>query len=170
MSGSAHDKTIAAAFAPRHHDHEDCVREALEAAAALCLARGERLTALRRVVLRLVWSSHRPIGAYEILEHLQQSRGRAAPPTVYRALEFLTAQGLVHRIESLNAFVGCSLPGEAHRACFLICSGCRSTAEVDDRALRRAMSQLASRAGFRLLAETVELSGLCPECGDGGGH
>ena len=86
------------AFATDEHDHQRCIDEALDKAAALCLERGARLTELRRRVLELVWRSHEPVGAYAILEQLQRSRGGAAPPTVYRALDFLLGQRLIHRI------------------------------------------------------------------------
>ena len=87
------------------HDHSHCVSDALRAADALCARSGARLTALRRRVLELVWQSHRPLGAYDILGVLSSEDGRrAAPPTVYRALDFLLEHGLIHRLASLNAY------------------------------------------------------------------
>ena len=94
------------------HDHSRCVAEALAEAEALCAKQGTRLTTLRKRVLELVWASHKPLGAYDILGVLSEEDGRrAAPPTVYRALDFLLENGLVHRIASLNAFIGCVHPG-----------------------------------------------------------
>ena len=96
-------------LAARPHDHSRCVSHALAEAEAICARQGLRLTALRKRVLELVWASHKPLGAYDILGVLSDEDGRrAAPPTVYRALDFLLENGLVHRIASLNAFVGCS--------------------------------------------------------------
>lgn len=152
------------AFTGGDHDHGRCVADAVAAAAALCLRRGVRLTEIRRRVLELVWASHNPVGAYDILDRLGRERGRVAPPTVYRALEFLCAQRLVHRIDSMNAFVGCAFPGAPHRAYFLICGRCGNAAEIDDRSLRSALDALADRAGFLVEQETVELSGVCPQC------
>jgi Fur family zinc uptake transcriptional regulator len=100
------------------------------------------------------------------LQRLQAEKGRAAPPTVYRALSFLQELGLVHRIESLNAYVGCDQPEDAHRAHFLICHRCGDAAEIHDGALARAVSGVGRRAGFRIDRETVELQGLCPHCRD----
>ena len=99
-------------FGIEEHDHRVCVKDALEQATAICAKRGARLTPIRRRVLELIWASHKPSGAYDILEALsQESRGkRIAPPTVYRALDFLLEQGLIHRLESLNAFIGCPHP------------------------------------------------------------
>ncbi|MCK5914330.1 MAG: transcriptional repressor, partial [Desulfuromusa sp.] len=92
-------------FISEDHDHLSCIAAAMANAEQLCQHRGKRFTAIRRRVFELVWQQHKPIGAYEVLEKLQQD-GRAAPPTVYRALDFLLELGLVHRIASLNAFVG----------------------------------------------------------------
>jgi len=155
-------------FATDLHDHDRCVADALAAAGQLCVERGQRLTPLRRRVLELVWGSHRPVGAYELLDLLRQERGRVAPPTVYRALEFLLDQGLVHRVESRNAYIGCNRPGRRHRAHFMICNRCGMAAEVDDAALTGAIASLAERAAFAVESETVELTGLCPGCRDGG--
>ena len=96
------------------HDHADCVAEAILTAELLCRDRGLRFTAIRRRVLELVWDSHKPIGAYDILEILGKESSSAAPPTVYRALEFLIEAGLVHRLDSLNAFIGCPDPASRH--------------------------------------------------------
>jgi len=155
---------VASAFEPSDHDHSRCVADALAAADRLCEAQGQRLTPLRRRVLELVWLSHSPVGAYDLLALLSRDGRRAAPPTVYRALEFLTARRLVHRIDSLNAFVGCVYPGLSHRAYFLICDGCGSAAELDDPGLRGALETAAKRAGFAVREETVELRGRCPNC------
>ena len=151
-------------FVQPRHDHAACVADAIAEAERVCEARGARLTAIRRRVLEIVWEGHGPVGAYDILEKLSAERRRAAPPTVYRALDFLSEQGLVHRIESSNAFVGCAQPGEAHRAHFLLCGRCGEAAELDDPALREALARLAQRAGFAVERETVELKGLCAKC------
>src|SRR5690606_29397539 len=96
------------------HDHRRCIADALDAAERVCAGRGARLTELRRRVLELVWQSHRPVGAYPLLAALGRDGHAPAPPTVYRALDFLQAQGLVHRIESRNAYVGCPHPETDH--------------------------------------------------------
>ena len=114
------------------HEHAHCVSDALARAESLCAGRGARLTALRRRVLELVWQSHRPRGAYDMLDYLGEDGRPAAPLTVYRALDFLVGQGLVHRIESLNAYVGCAEPGAAHAGPFLVCDGCGQTTHLDD--------------------------------------
>jgi Fur family transcriptional regulator, zinc uptake regulator len=148
------------------HNHAQCVSAALAAAAALCEREGHRLTPLRARVLELVWSSHQPIGAYAILDQLKGDGRSAAPPTVYRALEFLLERGLVHRIESLNAFVGCPEPGGNHSVQFLICRKCGTAAEFDDRRVIDAVGKSAAERGFTLENRIIELSGLCMHCQD----
>src|SRR5581483_8522848 len=101
-------------FAPPGHDHALCIDDALAAAERQCAARGARLTEQRRRVLELIWKSHAPVGAYTLLDRLREGGVRAQPPTVYRALEFLVENGLIHRIESLNAYVGCADPDQRH--------------------------------------------------------
>jgi len=152
-------------FPAARHDHRRCLAAALAAAERLCRARGSRLTALRRRVLELVWRNHEPIGAYAILDNLR-ARGRvAAPTTVYRALDFLAAEGLVHRIESLNAFVGCIDPRTPHRGQFLICHGCGAAAELEDPRVEAAIEASAVDVGFQVASRTIEVMGLCPNCG-----
>ncbi|MEE3625569.1 Fur family transcriptional regulator [Nitrospirillum sp. BR 11752] len=138
--------------------------DALARAHSLCEARGARLTTLRERVLELVWSSHRPRGAYAILEEMAVDGKRVAPLTVYRALDFLVEQGLVHRIESLNAYVGCPEPGQAHAGQFLVCERCGDATELNEPAVTNAITNGAAARGFRVLRQTVEVLGLCPAC------
>jgi Fur family transcriptional regulator, zinc uptake regulator len=152
------------AFPAEQHDHAACVDDALDRAAALCGKRGARLTELRRQVLELVWRGHAPVGAYDILGALKDGERGAAPPTVYRALDFLMEQGLVHRIESLNAYVGCSRPERAHVSQFLICKECGSAAELDDAAIADQVIRRAGELGFTVERQTIEVRGLCPGC------
>ena len=140
----------------------------LERAETLCEQRGTRLTGLRRQVLGLALDAVCPAGAYELLDRLRERRGAAAPPTVYRALEFLQEQGLVHRVERLSAFVGCVEElGHAHDhpAQFLICRNCGRAAEINDHDLAEALAAAAMRVGFAVTRATVEADGLCATCG-----
>ncbi len=150
-------------FINEEHDHEACIADAMVQAERVCQQQKQRFTALRRRVFELVWQQHRPIGAYEVLELLQRD-GRAAPPTVYRALDFLLEIGLVHRIASLNAYVGCIQPHQPHEGQFFICEACRSYAELDDGAINAAIASSAEEHGFSVRQHTVEIMGLCPHC------
>ncbi len=157
-------QAAATSFSATDHDHGTCVAEAMRDAERICAHRGVRLTKLRYRVLELVWSSHAPIGAYGLLERLRHERRGATPPTVYRALDFLLEQGLVHRISSLNAFVGCPDPTSAHAGQFLICRDCGAAAELHDQRVNRAITRGAAEVGFIAEARTVEVSGICPAC------
>ena len=148
----------------------------LDRAEALCAGRGAQLTELRRQVLRLVLQAEQPMGAYALLDRLKGQRAGAAPPTVYRALDFLREQGLIHKVERLNAYVGCVEAAQHPVDCgctaehdhphqFLICHRCGATAEISDPAVMAALTAAAARAGFTLAQATVEAEGLCARCG-----
>lgn len=148
-----------------HHDHDHCVSSALAEADTLCTRQGVRLTALRKRVLELVWQSHKPLGAYDILAELSEQDGRrAAPPTVYRALDFLLENGLVHRIASLNAFIGCSHPEHPHQGQFMICRSCHTAIELENVAVTGAIAAAAAGIDFQAEAQTVEVVGICAPC------
>ncbi|AYL83542.1 Fur family transcriptional regulator [Pseudomonas syringae pv. actinidiae] len=152
-------------LASRPHDHSYCVHSALAEAETLCTQQGLRLTTLRRRVLELVWQSHKPLGAYDILAVLSEEDGRrAAPPTVYRALDFLLENGLVHRIASLNAFTGCNHPTHAHQGQFLICRLCHAAIELQHPAISSAVVDAAAGVGFAVEGQTVEIVGVCAGC------
>ncbi len=147
------------------HDHSHCVHDALALADRLCAESGARLTPLRRRVLELVWSSHQPLGAYDLLDRLTAEGHKPAPPTVYRALDFLLEQRLVHRIASRNAFIGCTHPEGAHAGYFLICADCGNAEEIiETEALGRAIETAAGQAGFCIQSQMLELTGLCQHC------
>jgi Fur family zinc uptake transcriptional regulator len=149
---------------PHGHDHRHCVEDALAAAEKVCAEKELRFTPLRRRVLELVWSSHKPVGAYALLDELRNEDLGSAPPTVYRALDFLIENGLIHRIERMNAFVGCSHPGESHRGFFLICSDCGNAQELQSDGLADTISASASRRGFTARDMTLEVTGVCGDC------
>lgn len=158
--------STAPAFQP--HDHSHCVHDAMATAERLCAESGARLTPLRRRVLELVWASHRPLGAYELLDQLTAEGHKPAPPTVYRALEFLLEQKLVHRIASRNAFLGCTHPGASHAGYFLLCDACGNAEEIaDGRALAHAVQAAAQAADFEVESQTLELTGRCRRCRKG---
>lgn len=144
---------------------ESGIADRMDAAAALCERRGARLTDLRRDVLALILAAEAPPSAYDLLARLKDSRPGAAPPTVYRALEFLLGHGLVHRVERLGAFVGCLEPGHhAHPVHFLICLVCHDVRELEDSSLDRMLTQVAATAGFVAERVTVEMEGVCGAC------
>jgi len=125
---------------------------------------GVSLTETRRKVFELVVKAGQPVGAYRLLEAMQDRGTRVMPPTVYRALNFLQGKGLVHRIESLNAFVACTRSGDEHEGQFLICSDCGRTEELADESVSAMLRERASSRGFTLTQQTIELKGLCSDC------
>ena len=136
----------------------------MKTAIDLCAERGVRLTALRNNVLELIWQSHQPVGAYELLDILKSKRRNAQPPTIYRALNFLLDLGLIHRIESLNAYVGCDTPQMSHNTQFLICTSCGAAADISDLRLDKAINALAKDAKFSINHRSIEVEGQCPNC------
>ncbi|PKQ07272.1 MAG: Fur family transcriptional regulator [Alphaproteobacteria bacterium HGW-Alphaproteobacteria-12] len=150
--------------AHKRHDHRACIDDALARAQGICTQRGAQLTPLRQKVLRIVWRSHKPVGAYEVLDELSRSHKSARPPTVYRALDFLMAEGLIHKIESLNAYLGCTEAGAPHSGQFLICRHCGTTEEITDPALDTALDRVTRRTHFAAERKMVEISGLCARC------
>ena len=146
-----------------NHNHEACIRNAMQRAEQICHDKGIRLTPLRREVLRLVWENHRPVGAYQLLEQLRLG-GQAKPPTIYRALDFLQQAGLVHRLATLNAYIGCACPGDSLHGPFLICNRCQSLVELTASAVNSAISSCTTAIGFKVSSQVVEVHGLCPGC------
>ena len=140
--------------------------QVLQRAKDLCRERGVRLTDQRKTVLRLLCESDRPLSAYELLDRLRDTVKNPAPPTVYRALDFLLEQGLVHKLESLHAFVGCAHPEHPHASQFLICADCGEVAEVEDPSISRSLQAAGNAAGFRTKRPVVELLGTCAQCAE----
>jgi Fur family zinc uptake transcriptional regulator len=157
---------MAAASKNAHHHHHRDAAGIVREVERECRARGLRLTPLRREVLELVAKARKPVKAYDLLESLRDNHAGAAPPTVYRALDFLLDNGFIHQLQSVNAFVFCQHPAEAHQVPFLICDTCESATEVcDEGAIARLIEQQARGFGFRAKAQTLEVHGVCRQCG-----
>ena len=154
----------------RPHNHDACVSQTLTDARTICQRQNARLTPIRERVLELIWQSHKPLGAYDVLAELSSDGHNAAPPTVYRALDFLQQHGLVHRIASLNAFIGCTHAGESHTGMFLICRACGNVLELTAPEVSTEVRKAASGEGFRPETTTLEIAGLCPRCQSEPGH
>lgn len=144
--------------------HDTCLARALDQAESLCQNHGARLTPLRRRVLELIWSSHEAVKAYDLLDRLSSEDRTVKPPTVYRALDFLLQQGLVHRVDSLSAFVGCSHPQDPHDVRLLICTQCGQVTELADPALDETLARAIAQTGFKPTRAHLEIHGLCAHC------
>jgi Fur family zinc uptake transcriptional regulator len=132
----------------------------------LAQSRALRLTPIRRTILELMANANKALGAYDILEIMQKEKPDFKPITVYRTLEFLLENGLIHRVESANAYVICYHPGQEHRSQLLICDHCGSVKEVEAEAVSEQLDKIAKKAGFTEVRQTVETHGLCRSCRD----
>lgn len=148
---------------PHHHvDDADAFVAEVERA---CEARALRLTPIRANALRLIADAGRPIKAYELLDRMKETHDAAAPPTVYRALDFLLEHGFIHKLASINAFVGCHHPGgEQHAVPFLICDRCHAAIELEDERVVQTLDSRARELGFAPRAQTLEVHGICADC------
>ncbi len=153
------------AFPPPDHDHGRCTAVVIAHAERICRAKGQKFTPIRRQVLQALSASHRPLGAYDVIAALSTDGIRPAPITVYRALDFLIANGLVHRIESRNAFLACvHAHGSGSTVAFLICERCGAVGEVADAPAARNLNEAARRTGFTPRLSVVEITGICAHC------
>ena len=154
-----------ACSSPDHHVHD--AAGFVSAVERACSERGLRLTEIRARVLGLVADAGKPIKAYDLLDKVREGEGAgaAAPPTVYRALDFLLANGFIHKLESVNAFVACHHPNAAqHSAPFLICDACHKAVELEDEHVVATLDAQARALGFSPQTQTLELHGLCAVC------
>ena len=131
-----------------------------------CRQRGLRLTPLRAQVLRLVVKARRPIKAYDVLARMIETNGDTAPITAYRALDFLTEHGFIHRLASLNAYTACLHPQTRHSVPFLICESCDAVVELGGEGIVALLNSLADARNFHPRAQTLEVHGECAACRD----
>jgi len=154
-----------AIFPAPGHDHDRCESDALAHAEAICAGRDARLTPIRRSVLAALLASHKPLGAYDVIERLAARGDKLSPITIYRALDFLREHGLVHRIESRNAFIAC---GHSHDSSdpvvFLICEKCGAVGETAGAAVAETIKTASRAAGFMPKTPVIEITGLCGHC------
>jgi len=159
MLASTDKKTLHAS-----HNHTDCMQHALQSAEQLCKQKGLRFTTSRKRILELICASHKAIGAYELLDLFKQEDPKAKPVTIYRALDFLMEVGLVHKIESLNAFIGCLQSEKQHQCAILICNQCKNAYEIDAIPAYQNLFELSQSVQFTVQKITIELRGLCVNC------
>lgn len=146
------------------HDHPN-VEQRLADAERFCATTGVRLTPLRKEVLELILNASTPMGAYDLLAKIKNDSDRpAAPPTVYRTLDFLLDNGFIHRLTSINAYIPCCHPREGHQAAFLICTECKSVKEASAQGLLDQLATLAESDNFSAHHSIIEISGICQQC------
>jgi len=146
------------------HDHKT-PEQLLETARAICEEKGRRFTKLREHVFTLIAKSKTPVKAYDLLDQLRPEFGSPKPPTVYRALDFLSGLGLVHRVEALNAYIACDhsvdnyLNKGGHIAEFFICEQCEN---LEERSANDHIDCVPS--GFEIRRSVIEHYGICKNC------
>lgn len=147
------------------HSDKGCREEALHDAETLCREQAVNLTPIRKRVLELIWQSHKPIKAYDVLGQLQQEMPGAKPPTVYRALDFLLEHHFIHKLQRLNAFIGCHRPDSGGESCyFLICTRCEEVRESHHASIRQGLQDSTREQMFLPQKITVEVEGICRQC------
>jgi Fur family zinc uptake transcriptional regulator len=144
--------------------HNDELIHLLERADALCRKRGVRLTNQRKTVLRLLSVSDKPLSAYELLDRMRSVVKNPTPPVVYRALEFLLQQGLIHKLETQHSYISCVHPEHPHSSQFLICDNCGQVIEIEDASMSRNLQAISQSMGFHAKRPVVELLGTCKQC------
>ena len=166
-----------------HHVHDvqqftaADIKARLNAAQEQCRADGVRFTPLRQQIYALILQAKKPIGAYDLITQLQQMRTveddehsikarqkNVAPPTVYRSLEFLLTENLIHQLTSINAYVPCCHPRAPHTAAFLICGQCQRVQECSSMPVQEIMNFAQQDVGFQVARSVIELSGYCQDC------
>lgn len=162
LSLQEEDGQVPLEFQP--HDHAECATRTLREAEEQCEKQGLRLTAVRRKVLEILLQEHRAMGAYAILDILNKEGLGSQPPVAYRALDFLSQHGFVHKIERLNSFVACTHPEQDHSPVFLICRVCETVAEARTGRIESIVQDAAFSAGFRAEKAVIEIEGICPIC------
>ncbi len=146
------------------HNHKSCLQQALHVAEQVCHQKGLRLTPIRRRILELICTSHKAIGAYELLDIFHAEDAKAKPVTIYRALDFLMEAGLVHKVESLNAFIACLHAESQHKSVILICTQCHNAYEMDAEPIYEQLFALSKSIQFTPHYLTLELQGICSHC------
>ncbi len=155
----------ATAFPSPGHNHSSCVALALARAERAFEDKGLRLTDLRRRVLEEIAGSHHAIGAYDVLERLSRKGTRLAPISVYRAIDALLSAGIIHRLESRNAFFACHATHTTDRdQIVLACERCGRVAEVPGKPVFDAIASVARNAAFQPGHTVAEVSGVCADC------
>jgi Fur family zinc uptake transcriptional regulator len=147
-----------------HHHHGHAPARFVHEVELACELRGLRLTPLRKRVLALIAHAAKPVKAYDLLDDLRAETGKSAPPTVYRALDFLLQHGFIHKLESINAYTGCPHPSERHSAPFFICDGCGAATEFCNSQVAELLLAHAQELGFVPSAQTLEVHGRCARC------
>ena len=147
------------------------VQKIIDHAESNCKARGKKLTSKRKYVLSGLLHSQKAMSAYELVEYCKEAYGETLPPmTVYRILDFLKNEYLVHKLNLANKYIACAYITCDHDHCmsqFLICSNCQRVEEMSvNKSTINTLKQNVEEAGFHLVSPQIEISCLCNNCKD----
>ena len=145
-------------------DHSICQKEALHNATMLCKERNLRFTALRKTIFMLIWESHRPIKAYDLIKQMSSQDKIVQPPIVYRTLDFLLEHRLIHKLNSINSYTGCSHPFKNHSCSFLICTNCKDVKEFCNDTFNLHLQHVIEDSNFHNRDNIIEILGECAKC------
>ena len=148
------------------HDHNICSEHYKASIDKYCHENNLQLTPLIQKVLEILFSGHKPLGAFEILDTLSKESFSSSPPIAYRVLDFLIEKGLVYKIQGLNSFIACAYAGRAHIPAFVICRKCDNVAEIKG---QKNFSKAPPVAlDFKIENAMIEILGICSTCSDAG--
>lgn len=149
----------------RNHDHNNCINKAIKNANDVCKKNFNNLTDLRKRVLEIILSSkHKAIKAYDILEKLKNDDFSNAPPTVYRALDFLIENKIIHKINSINAYFACYEKNKTNQCYFIICKKCSAINEYKSDVINLDIEKIAKKSKAKINSVNLEIEVECSDC------
>jgi Fur family zinc uptake transcriptional regulator len=154
----------------KHEHKHTTLRHFMAEAGEQCEGQGEKLTPLRRQILEIIYKQKKPVKAYELIRLISTRDHSAKPPTVYRTLDFLLKVGLIHRVETLDAFMACCHPRHEATSQLLICGACGDVQETESNSFAAAIKTLGASRKFQPQSQTIEIQGLCSSCHEGQSH
>lgn len=140
------------------------IEKRIKKAEQLCAQTGGQLTAIRKTLLSIIYKNEGDLTAYELLHLFRETNPKAESMTVYRALDFLQKQHLIHRLASKSTYAACDIPHEDHHAHFLLCEKCGQSQEVQSTQLEKVAKILAAEHHFVLSNKPIEITGICRAC------
>ena len=133
---------------------------------SFCKQLNVKMTRLRQSILSILWHSSKPLKAYDILEKLKETQENAKPPTVYRVLDYLVAEGIIHKLPSIQSYTLCCHPNEHHHSAdiLMICHDCLNVTEIHDPIMHAVIEKISSENKFSTKNDSIEIRGLCAKC------
>ncbi len=148
----------------KKHNHLECSKKTIKNAEEICLKFSLNLTPIRKKVLEIISANHKPSRAYDLLAKLKEAGFSDKPPTIYRALDFLIENKIVHKLSTINAYVACYGEESEEISCFLICEKCHEIEEFQDESLNKLLINIGKKRGIEIKNLNLEINFTCEEC------